>query len=278
MRVVLVLVSPDQDACDLFRKEKEGLIPRSLREHDRIKSIGLDFFTGIYDPSAAQRSIQDYVLDAAKSAEAVALLVDSTVAYVAVPVASACFVGNVVFDPHATNYKNLIVATLTKMIKNLAALVGAQSSAGSQQALLLPLRNFVAPELNALQDLFRLHTLSPEFPIELGRLVAQINERKRPRRQSTYKNTYLVDDQQKLFDYGKERHAQLATGAPHNAMCVLTGNFRFGRRIPTDRHYNVTKEAGALTKISGSFSDCHDAVIQVAERSHLNMFSNDYHT
>ena len=56
-------------------------------------------------------------------------------------------------------------------------LVGAHSSAGSQQAVLLPLRIYVAPELNALLELFRLHTLSPEFPIELGRLVAQINER-----------------------------------------------------------------------------------------------------
>jgi hypothetical protein len=277
MRVVLVLVSSDQDACNLFRKEKEGLIPRSLREHDRIKSVGLEFFTGIFDPTSAQRSIQDYVLDAAKSAEAVALLVDSTVANVAAPVGSACFVGNVAFNPEATNYKNVIIATLTKLIKNLAVVVGAQSSAGSQQVLLLPLRNFVAPELNALHDLFRHSTLSPEFPIQLGRLVSQINERKRPRRQSTYKNNYLVDDQQKLFDYGKERHARLATGAPHNSMCVLTGNLRFGRRIPTDRHYNVTREVGAFTKISGSFPDCHGAVVEVAERSHLNMFSNDYH-
>jgi hypothetical protein len=278
MRVVLVLVSSDQDACDLFRKEKEGLVPRSLREHERIKSVGLKFVTGIFDPAAAQRSIQDYVLDAARSAGAVALLVDSSVAHIAVPVASACFVGNVAFNPQATNYKNLIVATLTKLIKNLVVLVEAQSSAGSQQALLLPLRNFVAPELNALQDLFRLNTISPEFPIQLGRLVGQINERKRPRRQSPYKSTYLVDDQQKLFDYGKERHAQLATGAPHNSMCVLTGNFRFGRRIPTDRHYNVTKEAGAFTRISGDFPDCHGAVVGVAETTHLNMFSNDYHT
>lgn len=278
MRVVLVLVSSDQDACDLFRREKEGLIPRSLREHERIKSLGLDFFTAIFDPASAQRSLQDYVLDVSRSAEAVALLVDSTVAHVAVAAASACFVGNIAFDPQATNYKNLIVATLTKLIKNLAVLVGAHSSAGSQKALLLPLRNFVAPELNALRDLFRLNTLSPEFPIQLGRVVGQINERKRPRRQSTYKNTYLVDDQQRLFDYGKERHAQLATGAPHNSMCVLTGNFRFGRRIPTDRHYNVTKEAGAFTTISGDFPDCHGAIIEVGERTHLNMFSNDYHT
>lgn len=277
MRVVLALVSSDQGACNLFRKEKEGLIPGSLRAHERIKSVGLDFVTGVYDPADSEHSIQDYVLHVARSADAIVLLVDSNVAHVAAPVTRACFVGNVAFNPQATSYKNLIVATLTKLIKNLVVLVEAMSSAGSQRALLLPLRNFVAPEVGAMQDLFRLHTLAPEFPTQLGRLVAQLNDRQRPRRQSTYKNEYLVDDQQKLFDYGKERHARLATGKPHNSMCVLTGNFRFGHRISTDRHYNVTREVGALTKISGSFPDCHDAVIEVSERTHLNMFSNDHH-
>lgn len=276
--MLLVLVSSDQGACDLFRKEKEGLIPQSLRELERIKSAGLSFVTSVYDPSASQRSIQDYILDAAMSAEAVALLVDSTVAHVAAPMAHACFVGNIAFNPQTTSYKNLMIATLTKLIKNLAALVKAMSSAGSQQILLLPLRNFSAPELEALRNLFSQHTLASNFPIELTRLVSQLNERKRPRRQSTYKNSYLVDDHQKLFEYGKEHHARLATGTPHNSMCVLAGNFRFGSRIPTDRHYNVTKEAGGFTKISGNFPDCHGAGIEVPERTHLNMFSNDYHT
>lgn len=274
---MFVLVSSDRGACDLFRKEKEALIPRSLRAHERIKSIGLDFVTGIYDPGTARRSLEDYVLDASKSAGAVGLLVDSALAQVATPVANACFITNVAFGPQTKNYKNLIVATLTKMVKHLATLTEAMSSAGNQQVLLLPLRNFIAPELNELRDLFRLHALSSDFPTRLPKLVARVNERKRPRRSSTYKNTYLVDDQSKLFDYGKEHHAQLETGEPHSSLCVLSGNFRFGYRIPVDRHYNVTKEAGSLTKISGIFVNCHDAEIEVPERTHLNMFSNDFH-
>lgn len=276
--MILALVSSDRGACDLFRKEKEALIPRSLREHQRISSMGLDFVTGIYDPATAQRSLQDYVLDAAKSADAVGLLIDSAVAHIAAPIASACFIGSVVFDPQTKSYKNLISATLTKLIKNLATVLEVMSSAGSQQVLLLPLRNFIAPELGEIEQLFRLHTFTPDFPIQLKRLVAQVNQRKRPRRQSTYKKTYLVDDHKKLFDYGKERHAQLETGAPHNSLCVLAGNFRFGHRIPVNRHYNVTKEEGGFTKISGSFPDCHDAMTEVPARTHLNMFSNDYHT
>ena len=277
MRVLLALVSSDQSACDLFRSEKEGLVPRTLRDHERIKSLGLDFVTGVYDPATAQRSLEDYVLDAGQDVEVVALLIDSAHAEMAGSLDSACFVGGITFDPHATNYKNLIVATLTKLIKNLASLVSSMTSAGNQYALLLPLRNFNAPELVALRDVCRVQTLSPEFPTELTRFIGRLNERKRPRRRSPYRNQYWVDDSDKLFEYGKERHAVLATGEPHTSICVLTGNFRFGRRIPTDRHYNMTKESGAETKISGSFPNCHGEMIDVPERTHVNMFSNDFH-
>ena len=36
-------------------------------------------------------------------------------------------------------------------------------------------------------------------------------------------------------------------------------------------------KTSVLPKIAGSFPDCHGAMIQVAEKTHLNMFSNDYH-
>ena len=277
MRVVVVLVSSDQSACELFHKEKEALIPRSLRMHDRIRSVGFEFVTSVYNPASAKGQIQDHVLHVARNAEVVALLVDSTWEARIAPVARACFVGRVDFDPYATNYKNLIQATLTKLVKNLASLASHMSSAGSRNALLLPLRNFIAQELDALQELFHQRTLSSEFLPELEQLIAQLNDRKRPRRRSNSCATYFVDDQERLFDYGKEHHSSIATGAPHTSMCVLTGHFRFGARIPTDQHYNVTKEVGALTKISGAFTDCHDVINEVAERSHLNLFPNDYH-
>ena len=152
------------------------------------------------------------------------------------------------------------------------------SSAGNQLPLLLPLRNFTAKEWTELQGVFRGDGMDGNLPKRVGDLVKRINTRKRPRKQATSPQTYLVDDDDKLFDYGKERHAQLATGKPHTSICVLTGNFRFGWRIPTDRHYNVTKESGGLTKIAGIFPDCHGDLIQVTDRTHLNMFSNDYHS
>ncbi len=277
MRALVTLVSSNPGARDVFLRKKDAVIPKSLRDLPRIKSIGLSLSIGFFDPSTAGRSLEAYVLDAAGSADMIALLVDDSIEAMAVPLAPACLVGRVYYDPGARSYDNFISGQLTKLIKNLAAVAELMASAGNQLPLLLPLRNFSAPELAQLQMVFRDEGMSGDLVRKVGDLVKELNRRKRPRKRATSAQTYLVDDDDKLFDYGKERHAQLATGAPHTSMCVLTGSFRFGWRIPTDRHYNVTKEVGALTKIGGHFADCHGALIHVPERTHLNMFSNDFH-
>lgn len=278
MRALIVLVSSNQGVWDVFLKKKDAVIPKSLRNLRRIKAIGLEFATCFYDPLTAGRSLEDYVLKAAKGTDMVALLIDAAYEHLAAPLARACLVGSVSYDPIVNKYENFISAQLTKLIKNLASVAELMSSAGNQLPLLLPLRNFAAPEWAQLQEAFQDEGIDGNLPQKVGELVKGINKRKRPHKRATSQQTYLVDDDDKLFNYGKERHAQLATGNTHTSMCVLMGNFRFGWRIPTDRHYNVTREAGALTKISGSFPDCHGAMSKVAERTHLNMFSNDYHT
>ena len=279
MQALVVLVSSNRGVEEVFRRKKDSMIPRSLRDHTRIKSIGLSFSIRFYDPFTAGKSLESYVLEAATNgAGMVALLVDEFLAHLALPLAPACLVGCVAFDATDNNYDNVVTAKLSKLIKNLASVAEMMSSAGNQLPLLLPLRNFTSEEWIELQGLFRNDGMDGNLPLRVGDLVKRINTRKRPRKRATSPQTYLVDDDGKLFDYGKERHAQLATGKPHTSICMLTGNFRFGWRIHTDRHYNVTKEYGGLTKIAGSFPDCHGELIQVTDRTHLNMFSNDYHS
>lgn len=263
--------------CDLFYKHQEALIPQSLRKHERVRDWGFKFVTSVFNPTQATGQIQDHVLHVSKKSDIVALLVDAAWQSKVSQMTKSCFVAPIDFDPHATNYKNLIQATLTKLIKHLALLATYMSKAGSRNALLLPLRNFIADEVGELQTLFGTRALDPDFPIKLDLLISKINGRKRPRRRTNDEKTYFMDDQEKLFDYGMERHSKVATGEPHTSLCVLNGYFRFGWKIPTDQHYNVTKEVGAFTKISCMFLDCHDVLAEVKERSHLNMFPNDYY-
>ena len=86
-----------------------------------------------------------------------------------------------------------------------------------------------------------------------------------------------MDDRQRFFKYGHERHSRLATGENHQPYCELTGNLRFGWKIDSERHYNVSETEKDETSIEGTFADCHSSSHDVKDRpTHLNMFSNDF--
>jgi hypothetical protein len=209
--------------------------------------------------------------------QVIVLLLDTALGNFANDIACACFVANVEFATHPkTNYKNYFAGTLSRLLKNLATFLAIISDGANEQVMLLPFRNFNAQQLRNLREICRNETLSPEFANMVVSLVEALKNRRRPHRKSNYPDQYCVDDDEKLFQYGQERHAKLATGTPHTPVCTLTGNFRFGRRIATDRHYNMTKESKRSTQIAGKFTDCHDEVHIVAPTTHLNIFSNDY--
>lgn len=95
--------------------------------------------------------------------------------------------------------------------------------------------------------------------------------------ESSFQTKYFIDERRKHFVFGKEDHEVLPTGEPHQPHCELNGNFRFGRRISIDRHFNVSQGDGDDTFITGEFPNCHDEIITPAKnRTHLNMFSNDH--
>jgi hypothetical protein len=241
-----------------------------------VKDIGADFAISVYDPTTANRSLAQYLLEDERD-EVIVLLLDTSLGDFASDVASACFVADVEFATHPkTNYKNYFAGKLSKLLKNLTTFLAIIGDGANEQVMLLPFRSFKAPQLRDLREVCRNETLSPEFANMVASLVEDLKNRRRPHRKSNYPNLYYVDDDGKLFEYGPEQHAQLATGAPHTPVCALTGNFRFGRRIPTNRHYNVTKEFGRDTQIAGKFADCHDEIYVVAPTTHLNIFSNDY--
>jgi hypothetical protein len=241
-----------------------------------MKEIGAEFSTSVYDPATAGRPLAQYLLERKKD-EAIVLLLDTSLGEFANDVACACFTANVEFATHPqTNYQNYFAGKLSRLLKNLASFLTIIGDGANEQVMLLPFRNFNAQELRDLREVCRNETFSPEFANMVSAHVEALKSRRRPHRKSNYHSRHYVDDDEKLFQYGLERHAQLATGSPHTQVCTLTGNFRFGRRIVADRHYNVTKECGQGTQIAGDFADCHDDVHVVAPTTHLNIFSNDY--
>lgn len=276
MRIHLCLVSSDPGANKLVRRERGALIPKSLRDHARMKEINAEFSVSVYDPVTAGRPLAQYLLEG-KENQVIVLLLDASLGDFANDVACACFVADVEFATHPkANYKNYFAGKLARLLKNLTTFLAIINDGANEKVMLLPFRNFNAQQLRELREVCRNETLSPEFANMASRLVEALKNRRRPRRKSNYADLYYVDDDGKLFQYGLEQHAQLATGTPHTPVCTLTGNFRFGRRIATNRHYNMTKEFRQNTQIAGEFPDCHDEVHVVAPTTHLNIFSNDY--
>ena len=277
MRIQICLVSRNKDANEFVRKERQALIPRTSLKSKRMEAISnAEISIRVYDPETANRSLAQYLLEKPEN-QVIVLLIDSQIGNFANDVASACFVADVALATHPRkNYKNYFAGTLTRLLKNLTTFLAIIEDSANEQAMLLPFRNFNARQLHDLREVCRNEALSPDFANIVTKRVEDLKNRRRPRRNSNYSNLYFVDDDDKIFQYGLEHHAQLATGAPHTPLCALTGKFRFGRRIATDRHYNVTKELGPRTKIAGNFPDCHDHVHSITPTTHLNIFSNDY--
>lgn len=191
-------------------------------------------------------------------------------------VAAACFVAHVEFtDYPRTNFANYLASIATRLLRVLSQFLPLVNDGATEQVMLLPFRTFDAQPLRDLRDAC-VDALAPNFINAVVSHVEALRARRRPHRKSGFPDLHYVDDREKLFQYGHEQHARLATGAPHGSLCVLLGTSRFGRRVPTNRHYNVTKEAGAGTEISGTFLGCHDDLYEVTAESHLNVFSNDY--
>lgn len=276
MRIHVCLLSSNAGANAVVRERQASLFPITMRAHERFTSIGADFGASVYDPSTQIKPLDDYLLDLYKSSDFLILLVDEDLGNVAMTVEPACFVGRVRFETYPrVNFLNFLTAMFAKLLKVFTLFLPLVRDGAKEQVMLLPFQTFDAQELRDLRNICA-NALAADFINLVVSRVEALRNRRRPHRKSGYPDLYYVDDQERLFDYGLEKHSQIATGAPHTSLCVLLGSARFGRKIPLNRHYNVRKEKGAGTEIEGSFVDCHGDSYTVSPLSHLNIFANDY--
>jgi len=271
------LISSNENICAEFTKKRDGLIPKEVRSREKIKGLNPVFSIGAFNPAKDERSVEEYLLYATRKADAAVLLVDSRHLSDVLAIRNSFFATPLTIGDSELNYNNFFGQIFPRLLTNFSDLLNLMLDTSNEQVMGLPLRNFHAGELRELTRICREETMSGTFRNAVVEQVIALKQRKRPRRNEDGKQRFIVDDNALYFDYGKEHHARLATGAPHSASCVLTGNFRFGKRIATDRHYNMTRLSGGQTKISGEFLNCHDQPCFVKETSHINIFSNDYH-
>lgn len=278
MRLFICLVTPQEGLRRHFGRGKAGVVPAEALARGPLAASGVRLAVAAWAPKPPFSSydLERFLLSRARGDDACILVVDEAWRHFADEVRDATFV--VGFDAAAAcdNPRNFFFGVFARALRNFAQVVAKFRRGEDGRLLALPLRNFQAGDLAEIARLCREEPLSGDLSNDLESCLARLRARVRPRRKTAYGTRYAVDDAVRFFDYGHERHAQFATGAPHRPSCEVAGLFRFGVRLDERRHYNVSETEGDRTVIAGSFPDCHGAVHPVAPRTHLNMFANDY--
>lgn len=278
MRAFVCLVSSNALALRLVEKEQAKLIAEQLRQDPRFIVEGSTISIGTYNSSSSKETLSNFVFNRSKGMDVAVLLIEGDC-----PAAQLDDVSPAVLAGTVTlNYASLrmsIEAALNRALRNVLHIHTFINDAKMLEVLLLPKRNFLANDLRDLLLLGQTDGASDDLIAQVSAKLALLRKRKRPRRRAVVdpKKKYIVDDDEKLFDYGYENHSKYETGTPHTQSCILAARYRLGAKIPHDyRHYNMTREKGSETWITGQFPDCHHAQKSV-DQSHVNIFANDYH-
>lgn len=271
MNIHIGLICSSIAACTYFKKHQDQLIDSANSLPISVKKLIPTFSFDTFCPDKSNRkNLIKYLLGVAKDYDGAIFVVDPNSLKFDQILEDSFFTAYISIPSYYNNYKNFFQSNLARLVKNYAAAMEFMNCLDSRQAMVLPLRNFHAPELSDLAQTFRDKSQDGRFRDKILSLINRLKDKKK-RRGSKY---FFIDDRNYLFEYANERHARLETGPPHNPLCEISGNFRFGRKIETAQHFNVMREIGLISSMA---PDCHDELITVKNKTHINMFSNDHH-
>lgn len=274
MRLFICYASNNKTQSDFVGHQQVALIPRTLLDRDFIKEQNFSFSVGIY--TGKDGSLENYLHKRGSHVDAICLLLDSKTLPINISVRVACFVAEIDIGVAPLNYKNSFARQFSKILSNFAVFASIIRDADNLQAMCLPLRNFKATELLALAESFEQGTTGNDFPRDIPSNVAKLRKMRHPMPNRDPNEKYFVDTDDKYFSYGHETHSSISAGNGHSDLCVLSGNFRFGWKIPNNRHYNMQKPDGDKTSIAGEFEGCHGQVESVPRQKHVNIFASDF--
>ena len=277
MRLRICLATPDRELSDFFGRLKDAVAPRESLARGYYASRGASIRTSSFMPEVNPTvdDLATFLIGEAGDATDFILLLDVRWQYLVTDVSATIFPMLLDSSLAGSSLLNFLRKNVTYALRIYGTLAAKFQDGGDAKLLGLPLRNFKANELTELAELCSAGIYSQDFNNELDRYLSLLRKRVRPRRNSSFKTKYAVDEEKRFFPYGNERHALPETGGDHKPHCELAAHFRFGHRIDAGRHYNVSETEGDKTSIQGTFLNCHSAMAWEARETHLNMFSND---
>lgn len=273
MLVDIVLLTDNEDLAKVFYTNRNALIPNGLLNKARGQQPGIDFSFKHYPYKTGLDDFSSYLVQKCHN-EGVILLVDGSILH-SLPEAirSLCF--TYLLDGNISNSKNYLSSVLASVIKRYLVICSYFSRRNDRAVLSLPFRNFKSQALECLRN----SAISGYTDLNaFFQSANRLKKCRKPRRNTKSSQKLLFSDHSYFFEYANEKHARVATGEPHNNLCVLTGRFRFGCALDESQHYNMYRESGSNTYSAPSLKNCHDIGIKPASKTHANIFPNDYAT
>lgn len=275
MVVNLILVTKNKAVADVFKKERNGLIPRGVLNKARRQHPGLEFSLSVFPLSQDLAALPWYLLTKC-SKEGAIVLVDGLNLLSKVPeiVRTSCLVS--CFNENDDLTKNKLSQKLTVAINQFSDVSKFFSRRGDRALLSLPFRNFSSDALKKLRQ--KMMNAEVDYN-QLSASIRELKKHRKPRRNANSAKKLLLSDRDYFFEYANEKHALVATGKPHNRLCILSGRFRFGCKLEPEQHYNMYKEERGSTTVSPvSIKNCHGSEGRPKAETHANVFPNDYFT
>lgn len=183
------------------------------------------------------------------------------------------FIANIIITKSSDAF---VTKQISQKRKQFNTVIQAFESADMIEPLRLPFRSFSSVHLKALEQLML--TFDINFKEIFERHLSGLKRHRYPMRRSNSKQKYYIDDKDLHFSLGKELHSRHGTKEPHNIFCDAAAKYRFGCRINESIHFNVCKENSAQNRLAINLTNCHDEQNQYKNKTHLNIFSNDYIT
>lgn len=278
MNIFLLVVTSDREFRDYVGIQKHMVFPRDSLKKGFLADRKVRPFVNAVDVQDFQTSsqLENFIADRSGDADCLLLMIDHDKAALADDIRAAALVCEIDNERAAKNYQNFLHDRLGRLIKTISFLARHFHDGSDSVLLSLPLRNFKSSALSELKSEIADDPCSTKLLNSVEANLQLLRRRVRPRKKTGYKIKYAVDEQERFFVFGKEHHSLPGTGSPHQKYCILNAYFRFGCRIDHTRHYNVSEGESDTTQVSGQFLDCHGQVHKVKNRTHINMFSNDF--
>lgn len=278
MKLAIILVTQNEALRDYFALKKGAIVPYDALNRGYYKDIRpvVSLFNLLVSNQTTAADVEEFLASRVLDEAASIVLVDLVSAHLLTNVRNSLLVAVLREPGHNPNYQNYFHPQIAQAIRGLGQTLSRFKSFDNFKLMALPLRNFRGADLDELARVHREEWSQANFGDLIEAQLVNLRKRVRPRRRSEYKNVYAVDDNGRFFIYGFEKHSRQATGGNHRASCELAANFRFGNKIESEKHYNVSETEGDNTTIEGTFYDCHGEPHIEDRKSHLNMFASDF--